>query len=160
ALQEDRPWRAFVAIQCTAGDAGNDLIGDDRTSVEHDGHAAPYERDVVRLPLARAGGGVLVRCQEAVDTTNVQGCRPVALGTVLDLHLVAPTQIHAAVPALRVTELEMQLEVDELARRHQVGAARRVREHTIHGSPMVLAAALRGPSGEILPVEQVDRRSP
>src|SRR5690349_6816052 len=54
ALKQERPRRAFVAVDRATGDTGNLLVADDARPVRHDRHHPPNECDVVRIPLAGA----------------------------------------------------------------------------------------------------------
>ncbi len=52
ALEIDRAGFAFVAVERTAGDAGDLLVGDNGFTIHHDGHIAADEGDVERLPVS------------------------------------------------------------------------------------------------------------
>ena len=71
ALEHDRPRRALVAVERTAGDAGDRLAVDDLFAVEHHRDRAADQGDFKRLPLAGLFRGVLDRRQEAVDAADL-----------------------------------------------------------------------------------------
>ena len=160
ALKVDRPGQRLMAVECAARDARNLLIVDERHAIEHDGHAAADERDVVGPPgsgLARGG----CRGREiSVDAAQAPLGR-VRLGLVFDLHFIASPQVHAAVRSRRAVEFDMQLEVVERPIAHQIGAAPGTRERSAFDPPRIRRAGIRQmPATEILAIEQVHRRSP
>ncbi len=127
--------------------------------VEQDRHATAHERDVVCLPGAGTQRRVLVRRQEAIDRADVDGQRDRAPGAVLDLHLVPPAQVHAAVAAVRVAKLDVQLEVRERALADEVHAALPVRQYAVRHRPLA-GARLRLPARQRPAIEQRDRLAP
>src|SRR5512145_1478333 len=102
ALQHDRPRRPFLTIERAARRPRNLLLAQDRLAVEHYRHPPADERDVDRLPLARALRGVLIRDQESVDRSEAARGFGAAHDGVLDLHLVTPAEIDAAVASRRI----------------------------------------------------------
>src|SRR5204863_6903625 len=158
ALQHDRPRLPFIAVERPARDPGNGGATNHLMSVEHDGDDPPDQRDVVGLPLAGALRGILVGNQKPVDRAEAAG-RRLAPGRILDLRLIAPAQIHAAVAARRIAKLEVQLEVAVGPVRHEIAAALRIGQHGGHGIPLV-RTAYGMPAGEVRPIEELDRPSP
>ena len=113
---------------------------------------------------------VRARGQEAVDAADQVRVRLQAV-VVLDLHLVAAAQVDAAVAALRVAELGVQLEVGELPLADQVDAGLGVDQQAVADDPAVRRLGLgrrervragraERPAGEVLAVEQFDRLAP
>src|SRR5438445_12170255 len=106
-------------------------------SVEHDGDDPPDERDVVGLPLAGALRGILVGNQNLVDHAEAAG-RRLAPGRILDLRLIAPAQIHAAVAARRIAKLEVQLAFPVGPVRHAISVTPRIDHQDRQALPTAL----------------------
>src|SRR5712692_291418 len=157
-LQEQRPRLAFVAVERATGDSRNLLIADHLSSIRDYGHHSPDQRDVVRLPFTRRSRRHLARRNESIDPAE-----PIVPGLVaeivLDLHLVPPAEIHATVAFLRVAELDVKLEILELAIRHEIGPRSRTAQHTVGDVPLIRWPA-RVPATQIICMQQSDRRAP
>src|SRR5215207_9691394 len=74
--------------------------------------------------------------------------------------LVAPTQHDAAVAAVRVAELHLELEVLEPLPRLQGGPGGGVREQSVAHRPLTWSRLVRHPPFEAAPVEEHDRGAP
>src|ERR1043166_940900 len=136
ALQVDRSRRTFVAVDGATGDAGNLLIADDLLAIGDDGDHASDQRDVVGIPLPRRQSGDLAGGDESVDAAEAMR---VGLATmvVLDLDFVTPAQIHAAVALLRISKLDVKLEISERPHRAEIDAGARTGEHTAANRPLI-----------------------
>ena len=127
---------------------------DDRRAVKHDRDAPADELDVERLPLAGRARRIDGRRDEAVDAAHAQRIERLA-GVVLDLHLVAAAQIHAAVAAGRKPELGVQPKVAERRVRDEIDARRRRGQHVaLHAPAARVLRAARRPAREVAAVQQ------
>src|SRR5262245_8138933 len=108
ALEHDRTGGPFIAVERAAGDARNRLPVDDALAVEHDRHDATNERYVHLLPFAGFFCGIDRGRKEAVDAADIMRIRLQAV-IVLNLNLVSPTQVDAAVASFGIAELGVKL---------------------------------------------------
>src|SRR6058998_908172 len=76
-----------------------------------------------------------------------------------EVQVVTPAQIHAAIAPRRIPHLDVQLEIGVDRVRHQIRATLGVREHPVHGAPLIRPAD-GVPAGQILTVEQRERGGP
>ena len=120
-LDVERARLAFVAIQCTAGNAGDFLIADHRFAVGNECEHSAYQCDVECIPLAGFFSYHFAGRDEAVNSAHLVECRLHAFA-VCNLHFITATQVDAAVAAFRNAEFDMQLEVTELLICNQVRA--------------------------------------
>src|SRR3954471_21518520 len=136
ALQENRTWRAFIAVERATGDSGHLLVCDHLSAVGDDGHHSSDEGDVVRLPLTGRPRRDHARRQESVNGAEPVVPRRIAV-VVLDLNFVAAAQIDAAVALLGVTELDVELEVAEGAVGDEIAARSGAAQHAVDDAPLI-----------------------
>ncbi len=96
ALQQNRAGFAFAAIKCSTGDAGNNLLLDDRCAVQVDRHASANHRNVDGLPFPGGLAGVAGWGQKSVNATDVMRICFLAK-IVFDLNFISAPQIDPAV---------------------------------------------------------------
>src|SRR5438105_1494207 len=89
ALNHERTGRCFIAVERTARNSRDFLVCNECLAVQHHGHHATKEGNVVRLPLTRPTRSGVAGRQKTVD------CAEVILGrlervAILDLYLVPP----------------------------------------------------------------------
>ena len=73
ALKVNRPWRAFVAIESSAGDARDLFMIDNGYAILHQSHGSPKQRDVKSLPDSVLPGLLRRGVKISVDPTRVVG---------------------------------------------------------------------------------------
>src|SRR6188508_2519738 len=152
ALQVNRPGQRFMAVESAARDARNLLIVDQRHTIEHDGHAAADERDVVGPPGSGLARGGWQGREISVNAGQAPFGR-VRYLFVLHLHFIAPPQVHATVRSRRAVEFDVQLEVFERSIAHQIGAAPGTQERSARDPPRIVGAGIReAPAAEILAI--------
>src|SRR6266513_5440552 len=106
SLQENRPRRAFIAVERPTRRPRDVLLRNNPVPVQHHRQQASHQRDVVRLPLTGLLPDRLVRRDEPVDRAERLGGRRADSG-ILDLHLVTTAQVNAAVAVSGITELDV-----------------------------------------------------
>ena len=160
ALKHDWAGRAFVAVERSAGDAGDDLAVDDLLAVKCDGDHPSDQAYLERLPLARFFRSVFDRRQKTVDTADVVTFRLFA-EVIFDLHLIAATQVDSAIAAAGIAEIRTQFEVGELLLGQEVVAGLCVDQNAVSNDPAILLAGCpRHPARQIPAVEKLDRLAP
>src|SRR2546423_4154908 len=89
ALNHERTGRCFIAVERTARNSRDLLVFNECLAVQHDGHHATNEGNVVRLPVTRPTRSGFVGRQKTVDCAEVI-LRRLERVAILDLHLVPP----------------------------------------------------------------------
>ena len=164
ALQHQRVGSAFRQVEGRARRSGHVHVALHQLSVQQHAQetrrldllaggieARRTEPRLIGLPLTGTPGRVHARRGAAdaavvdplvIDAAEVRRCRRFGVGpAVEDLHLVQALQVHARVRALGQHELEIQLDVAELASRAQV--------RRLAGRPVQDDAAALPPTGEL-----------
>src|SRR5712692_180354 len=160
ALQHYRAGLTFIAVEGASCDPWDLGVIDNGCAVEDHRYSAANERDVVSLPLTGLLSRITRRRNEAIDSAYSVTLRLLA-EVVLNLNLVAPAKIDAAVAEGDHLELDVQLEVSELLLRNNVRAVRRVLHQAIGDAPRPgFARCANLPTGQIAPVENRYRLAP
>ena len=159
ALQINRPRLAFMTVERATRDSRNFLRIDGLHAVAHDCDRASHERNVEGFPLARLRRDFSRRRQESVDGSDlVEGI--LFSGLVLDLHFVAPAQIHSAIAVSRAVELNVEFEIIELALGPDIRSRRFVHQFGILHLPVILVGLIGDPTVQTFAIEDRLRRRP
>lgn len=160
ALQVDRAWQPFMAIERAAGNARDFLVIDDGLAILKDRNRSSYKRDVEGLPLARFAGQFRRRRNETIDSTSVM-TRRFLFRVGLNLYFVAAAEINSAIGLLSAIEFDVQLEVFELRIVNKLWTMAGADEVAVHDLPLARRIRLiRFPARKVFAIEQLDRLAP
>src|SRR5262245_19229401 len=138
ALQHDRSWLPFGAVERASGDPRRLFFINHRLAVERDGQLASDQCDLVLLPLTGPLRRVHLRSEKSVQPAHAVALRRFAV-IVFDLHFITAAQVNAAVALFDELEFEAELEVLELLFGDDVNAALAVGHHAVFDSPTSFA---------------------
>src|SRR5260370_2949764 len=114
ALEVDRPRHFFVAVKSATRDTRDFLIINDGLTILDNGDPSPKQGNIETLPFSRLARHFGRWCQETVHSAGMMTGRFLN-GVGFNLDLVATAQVDATVGVGRTIELDIPLEIFELA---------------------------------------------
>ncbi len=137
-LDVERPRLAFVGIQRAAGNALDLLLINCGDAVADHGQCATHQRNIERLPHAGRARKLNIRRDPAVYRPNPALHRSCTERSIFELDFITTPQVEAAIAFVGAVDLEVQLEVVELAGRLQVRTAIFIDQHPIFHNPVAV----------------------